>query len=81
MNVYRSKTFRAGNSDALRLPKDVTPGADVEMEIIKQGELLTVRPIKPRMTPRELVAALRALPKPPRPLKREKIVFPRRKGL
>jgi len=81
MNVYRSKVFRAGNSDALRLPREVTPGTDVEVEIIKQGEVLTVRPVKQRMTPRELVEALRALPKPPKPQRRDKIVFPRRKGL
>lgn len=81
MNVYRSKTFRAGNSDALRLPKEVTPGRDVEVEIIQHGEILTIRPVKQRMTPAELVEALRALPKPPRPQKREKILFPTRKGL
>ena len=65
MSVYRSKVFRAGNSGAVRLPKDVTPGTDVEVEIIKQGEVLTIRPVRQRMTPRELVAALEALPKPP----------------
>lgn len=37
MNVYRSKIFRAGNSDALRLPRELTPGTDVEVEITKQG--------------------------------------------
>ena len=81
MNVYRSKIFRAGNSDALRLPRELTPGTDVEVEITKQGDLLTVRPVKKRMTPQELVAALRALPKPTRIQKREKILFPDRKGL
>lgn len=80
MNVYRTKVFRAGNSDALRLPKEVTPGPDVEMEIIKQGDVLTVRPVR-KMTPQELVAALRAMPKPTSVEKRDKIVFPRRKGL
>lgn len=81
MNIFRSKIFRAGNSDALRLPKEVTPGTDVEVEIIKQGDVLTVRPIKQRMTPQELVTALRALPKPPKVQRRDKIVFPHRKGL
>ena len=80
MNVYRSKVFRAGNSDALRLPKEVTPGPDVEMEIIKQGDVLTIRPVR-KMTPQELVAALRALPKPKSVQKRDKIIFPKRKGL
>ncbi len=81
MNVYRSKIFRAGNSDALRLPRELTPGTDVEVEITKQGDMLTVRPVKRRMTPKEFVAAMRALPKPPTVQKREKILFPKRKGL
>lgn len=81
MNIYRSKIFRAGNSDAVRLPKDLTPGVDTEVEIIKHGDELTIRPVRPRMTPRELVDALRQLPKPPAPLKRDPITFPKRKGL
>ena len=81
MNVYRTKIFRAGNSDALRLPKDVTLGTDVEVEIVKQGDVLTIRPA-PKMTPQQLVAELRKMGKPPGPpMKREKIIFPKRKGL
>ena len=32
MTVARSRTFRSGNSEAVRLPKDVAYGDDVELE-------------------------------------------------
>jgi antitoxin VapB len=80
MNVYRSKTFRAGNSDAVRLPKEISPGPDVEVEITKSGSILTVRP-KPKMTPAELVAELRKIGPPKTKTKRQRIIFPKRKGL
>lgn len=80
MNVYRSKTFRAGNSDAVRLPKEISPGPDIEVEITKTGSVWTMRP-KPKMTPAELVAKLREIGAPKTPTKRQKIIFPKRRGL
>ncbi len=80
MKIAHSKTFRSGNSDALRLPKEVSIGSDVEVEIVRNGDVLTIRP-KPTMTPKELVEALEKLPKPMTVQKRDPIVFPRRKGL
>ncbi len=80
MKVAHGRTFRSGNSDALRLPKEVSIGADVEVEIIKTGDVLTIRP-RPRMTPRELAEALEKLPKPDSIEKRAKIIFPKRPGL
>ena len=80
MNIYRSKTFRAGNSDALRLPKEISPGPDVEVEITKNGGIFTVRP-KSKMTPAELVAKLRETDPPKTPTRRQKIIFPKRRGL
>jgi antitoxin VapB len=80
VNIYRSKTFRAGNSDALRLPKEISPGPNVEVEITKSGNFYSFR-TKSKRTPRELVEALRQLPKPSRIDKRDKILAPRRAGL
>lgn len=80
MNVYRSKTFRAGNSVALRLPKEISPGVDVEMEITKTGSIWTMR-AKPKITPAELVAELRKIGAPRTPTERQKIMFPKRRGL
>jgi antitoxin VapB len=85
MNAVTSKTFRSGNSIALRLPRALGIGADVEMRIEKDGDALVVRPAKdPAEEKRklaELVEALRALPHPPEVQKREPIEFPDRPGL
>jgi antitoxin VapB len=80
MSIAFSRTFRSGNSEAVRLPKEVAFGADLEVEIIRSGDVLTIRP-RPKMTPRELVEALRKLPKPERVQEREPIEFPERPGL
>jgi antitoxin VapB len=80
MKIAHSRTFRSGNSDALRLPKDVSIGADVEVEIVNSGGVLTIRP-KPKMTPKELAEALNRLPKPQQVQKRDRVLAPRRTGL
>lgn len=85
MNAVNSKTFRSGNSVALRLPRALGIEADIEMRIEKEGDALVVRPVKdPAEEKRklaELVEALRALPHPGELEKREPIEFPDRPGL
>jgi antitoxin VapB len=73
-----SKTFKSGNSEALRLPKEVAFGPDVEVTIRKVGATLTVTP-KSKKTVAELIEALEKLPKPKRRMKRVRIEFPKRK--
>ena len=72
-----SKTFKSGNSEALRLPKEVALGINVEVTIRKDGDTLTIRP-KQKKTLGDLVEALAKLPKPGKPMKRERIIFPKR---
>lgn len=62
MPTARTRTFRSGNSEALRLPKDVAFGEDVELIMVRSGDVLTVYPAT--MTPAELVATLNTLPTP-----------------
>jgi antitoxin VapB len=73
-----SKTFKSGNSEALRLPKEVALGPNVEVTIRKVGDTLTISP-KRKKTVAGLIAALERLPKPDKPWKRERIIFPDRK--
>jgi antitoxin VapB len=73
-----SKTFKSGNSEAIRLPKEVAFGLNVEVTIRKEGDTLTIRP-KSKKTVSELIEALRKLPKPKRKMKRVRIEFPKRK--
>lgn len=74
-----SRTFKSGNSDAVRLPKDITFGPGVEVEIERTGDVVTMRP--KRMTPRQLVDALDKLPKPATVGNRPPFIAPLRKGL
>lgn len=76
-----SKTFRSGNSVAVRLPRELAFETDTEVTIRKVGNTLTITP-KPKKTMAEFIARLREIGPPPGPkLKREKIIFPKRPGL
>ena len=79
MNAYTTKTFQSGNSEAVRLPKGMGFGTGTEVEILREGEVVTIR--RKRITNRELVEALRKLPKPRQIQEREPIEFPDRPGL
>jgi len=62
VTTVSSRTFRSGNSEAVRLPRDVAFGSDVELTIVRSGDVLTIYPAKPPVA--ELIARLQALPKP-----------------
>jgi len=59
-----TRTFRSGNSEAVRLPKDMAYGPGVELEIVRRGDTVTLRPVVGERPNAALVAALRALPRP-----------------
>jgi antitoxin VapB len=80
MTIFSSKTFKSGNSEAVRLPKELAFGEGVEVEILQTSEGITIRR-KSRFSGKDLVDALNALPKPSKPMKREPIEFPERPGL
>lgn len=80
MATVSSKVFRSGNSEAVRLPREVAYGSDIDVTVTRSGDVVTIRP-KPKMTPAELVEALRKLPKPSSIQKRPPFLAPKRKGL
>lgn len=79
MTVVTSKTFKSGNSEAVRLPKEVAFGPGVEVVIERKGDVVTISP--KRKTVREMLAKLDALPKPSTVGKRDIVIIPKRKGL
>lgn len=85
MGVHETKTFRSGNSVALRLPKGLAIGPDEKMIIEQNGDVLTVRravdPAEEKRQWHKMLDELAKLPKPPRVQKRERIEFPDRPGL
>ena len=62
MAVARSRTFRSGNSEALRLPKDVAFGEDVELVLVRSGNVMTIYPAATSIP--EMLATLRSTPLP-----------------
>ena len=85
MGAHETKTFKSGNSVALRLPKSLAIGPNEKMIIEQNGDVLTVRrATDPARAKREWLAfldELAALPKPPEVEQREPIEFPDRAGL
>lgn len=79
MTVASSRTFRSGNSEAVRLPKDVAYGRDVELTIVRSGDVLTIYPATRTMA--ELVKQLADLPRPSKIEVRDEESIPERPGL
>ena len=79
MAVARSRTFRSGNSEALRLPRDVAFGEGVELVIVRSGDVLTIYPAKETVP--EMVDRLRELPRPTEIEERDVEELPERPGL
>jgi antitoxin VapB len=80
-----TRTFKSGNSVAVRLPKGFAIPEGTEVELDKNGDVVTIRLAREDAEEqRRMLAgldALKALPKPPRIQKREPIEFPARRGL
>ncbi len=81
IKTVETRTFKSGNSEAVRLPKAMGFGVGAAVELIDNGDSVTIRRSRPRMTGKQLVEALEKLPKPDRVQEREPIEFPERPGL
>jgi antitoxin VapB len=79
MPVGRTRTFRSGNSEAIRLPREVAFGNDVELVAIRSGDVLTLYPARTSIA--SMIKRLRALPKPSEIERRDVDEIPERKGL
>ena len=85
MNAVSRKTFKSGNSVAVRLPKEIAFAPDTEVTVERKGDVITIRPaVDPAEEKRkvlDLVASLRALGPIGEVEKREPPMPPIRKGL
>lgn len=79
MTIADSRTFRSGNSEAVRLPRSVAYGREVELTIVRSGDVLTIYPARKPIG--DLVTQLAQLPRPPRIEERDDEVLPERPGL
>ena len=79
MGIAGGRTFRSGNSEAVRLPKDVAFGLDVELTIVRSGDVLTIYPARPPIS--DLIKRLKTLPRPAEIETRDDEELPERPGL
>lgn len=79
MAVAGSKTFKSGNSEAVRLPKDIAYGREIDLTIVRSGEVLTIYPARPSLA--EMAQKLTALPRPSEIEIRDEEDLPERPGL
>lgn len=79
MTAIRTKTFRSGNSQAVRLPKAVAFAEDTELEVTREGDVVTLRPVNDRLA--RMWALLDALPSPGEVEVRDMDEIPEPKGL
>ena len=63
-----TRTFRNGNSEAVRLPKGIGFGEGVELSVERTGNIVTLRPVHGDRPNAALVARLRALTNPGDPI-------------
>ncbi|MBW8910391.1 MAG: AbrB/MazE/SpoVT family DNA-binding domain-containing protein [Sphingomonas sp.] len=67
MGILETKTFKSGNSIAIRLPREVAFAEGTAVTIEKRGDALIIRPAKDPVEEKrkvlEFVEALKALPR------------------
>lgn len=79
MPVARTRTFKSGNSEAIRLPKDVAFGEDTELVVVRSGDVMTIYPAATSIP--AMIRRLRSLPAPPAIERRDKEELPERTRL
>lgn len=79
MPIARSRTFKSGNSEALRLPRDVAYGEGVELVIVRSGDVMTIYPATSSIP--AMIQKLQSLPTPKAIEERDVEELPERRGL
>jgi antitoxin VapB len=75
--MSRTRVFRSGNSQAVRIPAELAyADIDVDLQISRVGDVITIFPARGSL--KDAVAALRKLPKP-RVERRRPIEMPTRR--
>lgn len=77
--MARTRPFQSGNSEAIRLPKGIAFGADIEVVLVRAGDVVTIYPAGPSLA--EMAAELAAMPAPASIEQREVEAPPEREGL
>jgi antitoxin VapB len=77
-SVPRTRAFKSGNSQAVRIPSELAyADTDIDLEITRLGDVITIVPARNSL--KDTVATLRRMPKPSRVEKRQPIDVPLRR--
>ena len=58
-----TRAFTSGNSQAIRIPPELAyEGTNIELSIVRYGDVIVIAPVQQNL--KEMVVALRAMPKP-----------------
>jgi antitoxin VapB len=79
VTVAKGRTFRSGNSEAVRLPKGIAYGVDTDVTIVRTGDIITIYPT--RMPIAEMLRRLDELPGRHEVEERDVEEIPERPGL
>ena len=79
MTIAKTRTFMSGNSEAIRLPKDMAFGEGVELVVVRSGDVVTLYPAATSIP--EMIKSLEALPRPPSIEERDDEELPEPAGL
>lgn len=75
--MSRTRAFKSGNSQAVRIPAELAyADTDLDLEITRLGDIITIFPARNKMA--DVVGALRRMTKPRRIEKRQPIEVPLR---
>lgn len=79
----QTKTFKSGNSEAVRLPKDIGFGVGTEVEIARVGDRIIISEMKrPKIGFQEMLRRMREIGPPADGVEqREPFEYPDRPGL
>jgi antitoxin VapB len=61
--MARTRAFKSGNSQAVRIPADIAYENGTELEITRSGDVTILYPARGSL--KEMVEILRKMPKPP----------------
>lgn len=62
-SVPRTRVFKSGNSQAVRIPAELAyPDIDADLEITRLGDVITIIPAHKTLS--DAIAGLRRMPKP-----------------
>ena len=79
MPTATSRTFMSGDDEAVRIPDELSFGPDVEVTLVRTGDVLTIVPT--RVSNKELIRRLSELAAPSSIGVRDEIEIPERHGL